>query len=150
MRERNLGCRNNLEWLPKQGKDIEEYTNNCLPCKGTNTNSNELSITTFNINILSMEKIARRFYKTTATWQACILIQQLQNLKHFPLKAKERKNLRGDVQEKKDFARGVAFLGDITKLYLNSRMMNELASEPLLPFPSVQQTHREHTNYDIF
>lgn len=32
-----------------------------------------------------------RFYKTTVTWQAYILIQQLQDLKHFPLKAKEGK-----------------------------------------------------------
>lgn len=62
-------------------------------------------------------------------------------LETFPIKGKREKNLRGDVQEKKDFARGVAFLGDITKLYLRSKMMNELTSEPLFPFPSVQQTH---------
>lgn len=45
-------------------------------------------------------------------------------LETFPIKGKREKNLLGDVQEKKDFARGVAFLGDITKLYLKSRMMN--------------------------
>lgn len=72
-------------------------------------------------------------------------------LETFPIKGKREKNLSGDVQEKRDFAKGVAFLGDITKLYLKSMTMNELASEPLFPFPSVQQTCREHCQgYELF
>lgn len=56
-------------------------------------------------------------------------------LEIFPIKGERGKNLCGDVKKKRDFARGVAFLGDISKLYLRSIMMNELASEPYSPFP---------------
>lgn len=70
-------------------------------------------------------------------------------LETFAIKGTRERNLCGDVQEKRDFARGVAFLGDITKLYLKSMMMNELASELLFPFPSVQQS-AENTGAMIF
>lgn len=71
-------------------------------------------------------------------------------LETFPIKGKREKNLRGDVQEKRDFARGVAFLGDITKLYLKFMIMNELASELLFPFPTVQQICGGHQGFEIF
>lgn len=61
-------------------------------------------------------------------------------LETFPIKGKREKNLHRDVQERRDFARGVAFLGDITKLYLKSMMMNELASEIYSPFPQCNKS----------
>lgn len=72
-------------------------------------------------------------------------------LETFPIKGKREKKLCEAVHEKWDFARGVAFLGDITKLYLKSMMMNETASDTLFPFLSVQQTCREHCrDYEFF
>lgn len=66
-------------------------------------------------------------------WQGMHTDSAVTGVEMFPIKGK-REKLCGDDQEKRDSAEGVAFVGDITKLYLKSMVMNELASESIFPF----------------